>query len=197
MLRWVLHLLFLLLTVVAILAMAYAQYGIRIDPEDMHATVLLLIAALVAAILLGRQITAERETTLEEPPSRSTLPRLAAAAGILLSLFLVVAASVLLAQDWRSWFAVGWLFFGLGATGLSASLRLFDPPRGDDSPWSRPEILALIALVFSFWQDRVMQNVQGASFLQMVLPGRLPRAPEEEGEGTSWWKTILRPPFAG
>lgn len=140
------NLLFVLLVLAALAAMGYGQYGLRINSEDAHATAIFLVAAMVAALLLGWQGTSDSDPP-EGATADSTPHSKFARFGVALGIAVIATASVLLSTSWDRWYLDGWLLLLGGVLMLSLALRRFDPPSRGERPWSRTEIVVVVALV--------------------------------------------------
>jgi hypothetical protein len=124
----------------ALCLMAYAQYRIRRDPNDVAGTLLLLVAAPVAALLLGRGDT---------PPAVSAGPVSAgrwASASSIVGMLAILGGATLLSCNWVRWFLVGWAILLVGVCLLSVGLWGFDPP-AFTRRWRAGEIAALLAIL--------------------------------------------------
>jgi hypothetical protein len=142
----ILPVLFTMAVMAALVGMAYGQYALRLDPSSTEPTALFMIAAVAAALLLGRR-PAPVAAQCVEAVRRGPAARWAGRIGIVLGLAAVGAGTLVLCRSWQTWFFHGWgLWFG-GTAVLSAGLWVFDPPRDPSRAWTRAEVAVLLGIV--------------------------------------------------
>jgi hypothetical protein len=138
--------LFPAVSLLALIAMAYGQYGIRRDASDTAATILFSVAAAAAAFLLGRGKTAPDEER-SDSNRRSGVARAIAGTGFVVGMLAIVGAATLLSHNWRGWFLDAWLILLLGVCLSSAGLWGLDPPAHGGRQWSVGEAAAVLAIL--------------------------------------------------
>lgn len=129
----------------AIAVMAYGQYGIRLDRNDSIATLVMVVAALVGAVLLRAE--GPWPTVESGPFAERRWPAWLAVLVMLVGLGGVGAGSYLLVLSFQTWVLHGWLLIIAGTSVCSLGLYGLDPKGSAGPRWSRGEVVALVAIL--------------------------------------------------
>jgi len=128
----------------AIAAMAYGQYGIRLDPNDNLATAIVVVAALLAALFLRGE---GPWPALDAGPFEGRRwPVWLGVLVVIAGLGTVGAGSYLLTLSFQNWVNQGWLLIIAGTSLTSLGFYGLDPKGSAGPGWTRTEVVVLLAI---------------------------------------------------